>query len=267
METPVGAELPQVPETDLHYTLNGVSALLNQDAQTVWSGWLPHLDSKVSNALTINSAEHDVFRTLSATADTLTFSTQLDLHHMLRPDVQPGSTIDYEYRPELVTIVLKSSSALTVTSDAAHVEMVSTDDTGSTVQLTIENASETWIPIEISLQRLRRGDPLDLTATWNTADDPRERPFPLRRFVLPWAQPADAVADLEASIARLPPELEGGSWESRTRRVSQRAGGMCQVPPTGRDWRQHRPQSLEPAASGLSLRSAQHRDAELCHQS
>ena len=40
----------------------------------------------------------------------LTLRGQLDLTDMLRPAVQPGSKIDYEYPPESVTVTFNAAS-------------------------------------------------------------------------------------------------------------------------------------------------------------
>ncbi|MEZ6075610.1 MAG: hypothetical protein R3C56_08020 [Pirellulaceae bacterium] len=50
-EIAAGCELPQSPETDLHYTLHGVTAHLSQGGQVIWEGWLPHLDTRVNQRL------------------------------------------------------------------------------------------------------------------------------------------------------------------------------------------------------------------------
>jgi putative heme-binding domain-containing protein len=49
-----------------------------------------------------------------------------------------------------------------------------------------------------------------MSATWSTADDPRPRAFPLRRFLLPWARPESAAPAPEAE--RSIPEIAGGNW-------------------------------------------------------
>ena len=211
-EIAAGAELPQSPETDLHYTLNGVAANLSQGGQVVWEGWLPHLDTHVSQRFTQGSASHERLRSELASADRLTLRTQLDLHHMLRPDVQPGATLDFEYLPEQVTIVLRSTSQLSVKSETGSIETGSDATTGSTVRVTVDKPTEKWIPLEITIQRQGTQALLDLTAVWFTSDDARERPFPLRRFFLPWAQPVETEGETEAWLAANVPELEGGSW-------------------------------------------------------
>lgn len=211
-EIAAGCELPQSPETDLHYTLHGVTAHLSQGGQVIWEGWLPHLDTRVNQRFTQGSASHDELRSELNSADRLTLRTQLDLHHMLRPEVQPGSTIDFDYLPEQVTIVLRSASQITVKSEAGSIEIGSDSTSGSSVRLIVDKPTKEWIPLEIMLRRQGAREQLDLTAVWFTSEDARERPFPLRRFFLPWAQPAEPTGGAQSWVAGDIPELEGGSW-------------------------------------------------------
>ena len=71
-----------------------------------WDGWLPHLDLAVARAFTAGSAEHDRLWELLKQPGTLTLRTKLDLWQMLRPAVQPGSTLDYTLPDEKVTFLM-----------------------------------------------------------------------------------------------------------------------------------------------------------------
>jgi hypothetical protein len=51
-------------------------------------------------------------------AGKLTMRGQLDLHLMLRPAIQPGAKIDFEYPAETVTVGLKSTGALQIKAGA-----------------------------------------------------------------------------------------------------------------------------------------------------
>src|SRR6266496_4983121 len=64
-----------------------------------------------------------------------------------------------------------------------------------------------WQPFEL---RLATGRDTALTVSWSTDWDPRPRPFPLRRFLLPWAQPPDGGDTAPAE--RSTPEIAGGRW-------------------------------------------------------
>src|SRR5205814_868841 len=105
-------ELRQVPAIDLAYDLNGVEASWKAAAGGAsWVGWLPHLDLGAARALTLGSADHDGLRSAVQQAGELRLSTQLDLRDMLRPAVQPGAKIDYEWPAEHVTLTFISDDA------------------------------------------------------------------------------------------------------------------------------------------------------------
>jgi putative heme-binding domain-containing protein len=54
---------------------------------------------------------------------------------------------------------------------------------------------------------LATGREPQLDVSWFTAEDPRPRPLPLRRVLLPWAKPYVALA-----VASSTPEIDGGNW-------------------------------------------------------
>ncbi len=199
---PAAGELPQHPAIDLDYTLNGVQAEWQpKGGGSTWSGWLPHLDLAVAQALTARSADYDALWKLLRQPGRLTLRTALDLSQMLRPAVQLGSKLDYTPPPERVSLTLRSRRGRIGQPGAAQ--------PGSEVTLSRTVADGERVPVEIYLETAG-GEP-DLEITWNTSEDERrQRPLPLRRFLVPWAptktQPAELVA------AREMPELKGGSW-------------------------------------------------------
>src|SRR5205085_9995089 len=113
-----------------------------------WSGWLPHLDLTAARALTSPSEEHArLFQNLSA-AGVLSLRAQLDLWLMLRPAIQPGAKLDYEYAPETVTVVFQSSSKLDLKpSSDFKTEQVSDHE----IRITIPSREGHWAPIELTL--------------------------------------------------------------------------------------------------------------------
>jgi hypothetical protein len=109
---PKGA-LRQLPEIDLDFDLTGCEATwAPADGGPAWAGWLPHPDLEVARALTAGSAPHDALWAAMAKPGELTLRTRLDLVDMLRPAVQPGSRLDYEYPPEDVTVTFESLAPL-----------------------------------------------------------------------------------------------------------------------------------------------------------
>jgi putative heme-binding domain-containing protein len=192
---------------DLLGDLSGVAAGWSPTGSgEAWSGWLPHPDLTAARGLTVGSAEHqDLIQRLKRRG-TLTLRGQLDLWQMLQPAVQPDAKLDYEYPPERVTVVLKAGSKLEV-KVGGHVAPV----VGNEARVTTQPVENRWLPLEITFATGTVDARLDVS--WFTADDPRPRPLPLRRVLLPWAKPYLAV-----TLTQRVPELEGGDWE-RGRKV------------------------------------------------
>jgi putative heme-binding domain-containing protein len=205
---PRTGEFGQEPATDLRYDLSGVEAVwqpANGDAPR--AGWLPHLDLGVARQFTHGSAAHDELWEHARHPGTLVLRTKLNLKDMLRPAVQPGSTIDYEWPAEQVTLVFHSRHDLEVRTAAAVTS--ATDPDGSRrVTVTVSPATDVPVPLELRLAT-GSGEP-DLRVTYHTNEDARPRALPLHRLLLPWAPLArnetPAVAEREI------PELKGGNW-------------------------------------------------------
>ncbi len=214
---------------DVDFALQGVGAEWKSldDSGPSWTGWLPHLDLNVASQLTAGSSEHDEFWSLMQQPGELTLSTQLDLHHILRPKVQPGATIDYEWPAEHVTLTLKSNVPLSIqapSDNSRNLSITQVDDT-QLIQLTTSGDATEYVGLTVKLSLSKPNQSLPrLTVSVNTNEDERPRPLPLNRFYLPWVQntPPDEMQALDS--AKLA-ELEGGNW-GRGRRVfhSQAAG-------------------------------------------
>lgn len=172
--------------------LNGVEA--ERGGEKIW---FPHLDFKVARELTKASARHAAFLE-NEDGGEIVIRTQLDLHRMLRPAIQPGSTLDFTYAPERVTVVFESDSALEVRSKAG------VEKSGpSRSSITVTPSAGAWIPVEVKVKPGAR-----LSVAWFTAEDARLRAIPLRRFKLPWAHPR-SDAPLAPRAQRIP-EIAGG---------------------------------------------------------
>lgn len=159
-----------LPGLDLRYDLHGVEARW-EGVEGSWSGWLPHLDLAVARALTKGSAMHDALWSLCGKPGRLTLRTKLDLRNVLRPEVQPGARLDHAPAEETVTLEVEGA----VRKDAETFELAT---------------------------------PGTLRVSMHTAEDPRPRALPLRRFLLPWA----VLQRERAPAARAIPELAGGRW-------------------------------------------------------
>jgi putative heme-binding domain-containing protein len=172
-----------------------------------------------SQELLHGAAESERLAGLVSQPGKLTLKTQLNLSHMLRPVVQPGSKLDAEFPPEDVTITLGSSSPLVVKAGGVEQRSEQVSKGRYRTRWTVPQVDATWQPLEIVVPT-GSGKPL-LTVSWSTAEDRRERAFAQRRFLLPWAQPAGTQPAEQAT-----PELAGGDWH-RGREVFYGEQAQC----------------------------------------
>jgi len=218
-------ELHQHPDLDLDYDLCGLEARwqgAGPGPGSTWAGWLPHPDLAVARQLTIASAEHEALWNLTAQPGKLSMRCQLDLWDMLRPAIQPGSRIDYEWPPEVITITFNSGAGLVIRSpappDQVKVRKISEQES----LLEVRPQEPDWLPLEIDVNT---GPAAGLSLTWRTAEDPRPRALPLHGFLLPWAT-RKVPAPREEGPRPRPPELAGGSW-ARGRAVFFSEEALC----------------------------------------
>lgn len=200
---PKGA-LRQVPDIDLDFDLTGCEAKwIPAGGGSAWTGWLPHPDLEVARALTVGSRPHETLWAAMSKPGELILRTRLDLHNMLRPAIQPGSQLDYEYPLEDVTVSFASSLPLKLMAAKGE------SREGRNVSFTVRPKPNALVPVELRLAS--SGGAVTLTASFTTNEDKRRRPIPLRRLLLPWAD-VDIHTLGRETVAVCPPELEGGSW-------------------------------------------------------
>jgi putative heme-binding domain-containing protein len=208
--------LPQYASVDLDYDLSGCEATWTpKDGGPVWTGWLPHLDLKVARAMTAGSALHDALWKSLEKPGELRLKARLDLYDMLRPAVQPGSRIDYEWPPETASLSLRSNVRLQWTLAEKTSEMAAP----------ISLHAERNKPVAVDVRLTSPGGPMTLDIHWTTNEDNRPRPLPLHRILVPWADMSGKALD---QLPTLPPapELAGGSW-GRGRQVYFSEHAQC----------------------------------------
>ena len=187
---------------DMAHDLSGVAASWKGPHKSAWSGWLPHPDLIPAREFTQGSAVHDALWNQISARGELTLNGQLDLWQMLIPATQPGSKLDYTPDPETVTVVFKSDADLQLTVPGAKVDRLTPHESRFTPAETKENVWPAY--------SLKVATPLkSLEVSFFTTRDARPRALPLRRFLLPFAVPADRV-----NVAREIPEIAGGNWQS-----------------------------------------------------
>src|SRR5262249_51670541 len=131
--------------------------------------WLPHLDTGVARGLTRGSPDHDALWERCGQDGELTLRTTLNLRDMLRPQVQPGSRLDYVLPPERVTLTFRSRAgfAVKVAAGAVAVKKEEKDGYAATVSL----GGTDRVPVEVVLPTGTGS--ADLRLTWHTAEDAR----------------------------------------------------------------------------------------------
>ncbi|VTR96193.1 heme-binding protein : Heme-binding protein OS=Pedosphaera parvula (strain Ellin514) GN=Cflav_PD3187 PE=4 SV=1: Laminin_G_3: ThuA [Gemmata massiliana] len=217
---PAKGVVTQHAQIDLDFDLSGVEATwADKDGKAVWAGWLPSLDLAVARRFTEGSATHDALwaaMKVRGAAGKLTLKTQLNLTDMLRPAVQPGSTLDHEFPPETVSLAYETHAEAELTAPAATRQQ--SQRNGGITKGTIGFAPKRGrtAPFEVALANNANLNDFPFSLTWSTAEDARARPFQLHRALVPWA---DATADAGKPVELpRPKELDGGSW-ARGRKV------------------------------------------------
>ena len=209
--------LPQYPDIELQYDLCGVEATWEPEEGEATRVWLPHLDLEGSQELTRGSATHDLFWKALSQGGTLTLRTNADLQDLVRPAVQPGAKLDYEWPPEKVqlntwasgkapgpTLLVDGKSSVTFGSGWAE---------NSHKSSTWMDLTPDWHAVEIKTtvekgSAIRTG--IAATTDEGSNDQRQMRPLALRRFMLPWAEQSAEKAELVDN--RSLPELQGGNW-------------------------------------------------------
>jgi putative heme-binding domain-containing protein len=183
---------------DLLTDLTGVRSTWKSSGSTK-TQWKPHLDTGVNKALA---------RPAFDKSDHVQLDGKLDLFQMLQPAIQPGASIDWTRPAETVTVHFASSVAFNASVGIAPARAAQRRGSQSFVfDQTITAPGKKWVPYHVDFDSAGTHT---FTASWSTADDPRERPFPLRRLLLPWAEPDQEVATAHREIA----EISGGDWQA-----------------------------------------------------
>jgi putative heme-binding domain-containing protein len=225
-------ELPQHPQIDLAYALHGVLATWQprDPNQSVWNGWLPHLDLSVARAFSSDDSEYARFWHALEQPGTLTLETQIDPRGLFLPVVQPGSKLDYDEPDDRWVseraIQLHGSQKFSVHALNSENRRASVPD-GARHSVSLAVDGNNPLPLRIRLEIETRSQTLALRPAWSaTLADGQVRTgaLALRRFLLPWA-PIDA-ADSSPAAPRVIPELAGGNW-GRGRQIFLSAEAGC----------------------------------------
>jgi len=227
--------IPQHPWIDVDLSTAGVEARWTPGADTpaapqaAWQGWLPHADLDVARRLTAGSASHDDLWRAVALPGRLSLATRVDLENLLRPVVQPGSTLDYEWPPERGTVTFTADREFVVAASVAGeplpVTLAPDNGHGFTARFTAPARLKT--PVDVTVECATGGNRSPrLTVAFHTDEDGSARSLPVHRFVLPWAADAVPGQENEPRPTRIT-ELDGGSWGRGQRVFLSEAAGCA----------------------------------------
>ncbi|MBM3965950.1 MAG: hypothetical protein FJ308_12940, partial [Planctomycetes bacterium] len=212
----------QRPEMEVDFSNHGALAQWSpaDSKEPTWKGWLPHINLDIAREMTQGSAGHDRFWQSIQHAGTLELESLLDLRDVLRPKVQPGAKIDYEWPQELVTLTLEVLDPQGATQEVAlgrHPGAVLLDIDPS--KKAIDNHlfqvlcrdSDASKLATIKIQIEKNAGAIGTAISMFTAESSTPRAIPLNRFRLPWVEEKEAAHasnENETAIA----QLEGGNW-------------------------------------------------------
>jgi len=230
--------VPMQSELDVDFALHGVEARWTpapENATPAWSGWLPHPDLTVAKAMLVSSAGHDALWTALEQPGILTLKTRLNLHHILRPAIQPGTSIDYEWPAEeaIVTFssdhgtVVQASRATDANQPVIEIAVVCDQSNVEWQLATFRTSADHAELVDVVVAMQTGGSTIpDLTVSVQTNEDSSLRPLQLHRFILPWVDP-NTKSD-STTLAEFPKfaELEDGSW-ARGRKVFRSEAASC----------------------------------------
>jgi putative heme-binding domain-containing protein len=213
---PKGA-LPQHQQIDLDFDLSGCEATwTGPEGKVLWTGWLPSLDLAVARKFTEGSAYHDMLWEAMRKQGILRLKAQLNLTDMLRPAVQPGSRIDYQWPAENAAILYKTYADSHISAEGSTGSSAKADGGLTEGTISFNPKPGQLNSIEIRLKDNPRLEDFPFSLAYSTNEDKRPRSMPLRRMLLPWADTKASLGEL-TKPAKVP-ELDGGSW-ARGRKI------------------------------------------------
>ncbi|RYD88579.1 MAG: c-type cytochrome, partial [Sphingobacteriales bacterium] len=136
----------------------------------------------------------------------VTFKTKLNLYNMLRPNIQPGSTIDYSFPPEDVTLTFNSSDMLEIKAAGAIIEPSVKQGDAYITKVTFKQVERKPYDLEIAATSNKR---FALNVTYSTAEDARPRALQVNRFFAPWLKD---IFNSDREEIKDDPKLAGGNW-------------------------------------------------------
>ena len=230
--------VPMSSELDVDFALHGVEARWTPaagNATPAWSGWLPHPDLTVAKTMLAGSAGHAAFWTALEQPGILTLRSELNLHNILRPAIQPGTSIDYEWPAEeaIVTfssdhgMVIQASRVADANQPVTEIAVVCDQSNVEWQLATFRTSADLTEPVDVVIAIQTGGSPIpELKVSVQTNEDSSLRPLQLHRFMLPWVDVNPKSSSTTQAAPLKIAELEGGSW-ARGRKIFRSDAASC----------------------------------------
>ena len=231
------AAMDQHPELDVDFALHGIQAQWTPakgNSIPAWSGWLPHADLNVCRAMLAESAGHAPLWNALEQPGTMVLKMRLNVNQLLRPAIQPGATIDYEWPAEDAFVTFTSNREIVVqASRRGEANQPVTELSVMCDQKDVERQLATFKasadpkePVDVVVAiRTGKSTVPQLTVSVHTNEDSTSRPLQLHRFLQPWVE-ASSAGDSGVTQHSKIAELEGGSW-ARGRKVFRSEAAGC----------------------------------------
>ncbi len=157
------SHIAQLPELDVDFALHGLQASwkpAKENDLPAWTGWLPHPDLNTSRKFLAGSAAHEPLWAALSTAGKLELRTRMNLNNILRPAIQPGASIDYEWPAEeaIVTfmcnrgIVVQAIRAGADKQPATQINVVCDQSSIERQQATFRTSADVKEPVDVVVE-------------------------------------------------------------------------------------------------------------------
>ncbi len=217
----------RLPRLGVDYSLRGVEAewIPYDQNQPTLAIVLPHVDLTVAEKFTSGSVEHELFfQALRQGEGTLTLTSRVNLKDILRPAIQAGAEIDYQWPKEVVAFRIEGVDEVNVDKQQASVQR-EVGDQGRDIFVVSPVSDQTpWIAMTMKLS-IGHQAPYRLSVSVSTDEDSTERPLPLNRFALPWMSSTSSANESDKGPREIA-EIEGGNW-GKGRRVFHSEAAGC----------------------------------------
>ena len=173
-------------QIDLLADLTGVDVEWRPtDGSSPIHGWIPHPEWNVAREFTANSEPHRKLFDALARDGEITLHGQLDLGLMLYPAIQEGAMLDWEYPEEDVTVVFNAARPFTFNLGNSSIKSALKNRRHEARQK-VKTTAGSWFPYTVTLETGSGNS--DFAVHWTTDRSTIPRPFPLRRFLVPYAK-------------------------------------------------------------------------------